>query len=237
MAQQKQEITKQDNSNPQNLIELAINQNADIEKLEKLMNLQERWEKNKARKAFYKAKAEFQKNKPTIPKSNPVNFTTKTGGNTSYNFADLDTMQKKIDPVLSENKLSYEWLTKRAQNEITIVCVLTHEDGHSERTELTAPADTSGNKNTLQAIGSTRSYLHRYTLESITGVSTSEDNDGKTAITNEDFKKLKLKSELQDLFRIKRNNLTDELIERVNSILDNDEFNSYQKTINYLKKA
>ena len=51
--------------------------------------------------------------------------------------------------------------------------------GYSESTELTADSDTSGTKNSIQAMGSTITYLQRYTLLSLTGLATHEqDTDG-----------------------------------------------------------
>ena len=50
--------------------------------------------------------------------------------------------------------------------------------GHSESTTLEAAADQSGGKNAIQAIGSTVTYLERYTLLALTGLATHEDDDG-----------------------------------------------------------
>ena len=45
---------------------------------------------------------------------------------------------------------------------------------------LSAPPDSSGSKNSIQAIASTLTYLQRYTLLSITGLAASEaDDDGR----------------------------------------------------------
>lgn len=53
--------------------------------------------------------------------------------------------------------------------------------GHSEETSLTASPDISGTKNAIQAIGSTISYLQRYTILALTGLATGDmDTDGKT---------------------------------------------------------
>ena len=54
--------------------------------------------------------------------------------------------------------------------------------GHSEETTLKAPPDTSGSKNSIQAIGSTVTYLERYTLLAATGMAAAGmDNDGRFA--------------------------------------------------------
>ena len=41
--------------------------------------------------------------------------------------------------------------------------------------------DNSGSKNSIQAIGSTTTYLQRYTLFSILGLAAGEDDDGSAA--------------------------------------------------------
>lgn len=43
---------------------------------------------------------------------------------------------------------------------------------------MSASADTSGSKNSIQAIGSTITYLQRYTLFSILGLASTDDDDG-----------------------------------------------------------
>ncbi len=51
---------------PQQMLAIAVQQGADLQKLEKLMELQERWEKNQARKAYVAAMA------AAIPQSVPL---------------------------------------------------------------------------------------------------------------------------------------------------------------------
>ena len=46
-----------------------------------------------------------------------------------------------------------------------MTCVVSHRLGHSEENTLTAGRDESGNKNNIQAVGSTITYLQRYTLK------------------------------------------------------------------------
>jgi len=230
-----QEITTKEQS-AEKLIQTAVENGANVEQLEKLMNLQERWEQKQAKKAFYEAKSNFQTNKPVISKSKSVNFKTKSGGTTSYKYAPLPDVQKAVDPILAQNQMSYYFEQKQENNKITITCILTHELGYSEKSELSAPADTSGNKNSIQSIGSTVSYLKRYTLENILGISTSEDNDGKTALSTKEVETIKLKAKIQDLYRHKQDNIDEETKERINEVLDNEEINSYAKMFNYLKK-
>ena len=62
-----------------------------------------------------------------------------------------------------------------------VTCNLAHEAGHSEETTLSGPADNTGNKNAIQAIGSTLTYLQRYTLVQALGLAAAQDDDGKAA--------------------------------------------------------
>ncbi len=59
--------------------------------------------------------------------------------------------------------------------------VLSHRDGYSEETTLSAAYDNSGNKNSIQAVGSAMTYLQRYTLKAALGLAVSHDDDGKAA--------------------------------------------------------
>ncbi len=159
---------------PQDLIRAAIDKGGvDLEKLEKLMELQMKFDSNEARKAYHEAITAFKKNPPKIKKDKKVNF-----GQTKYNHASLANVTDSINTELSKHGLSASWQTHQ-NGQISVTCKITHVKGHSEETTLSAPADTSGSKNAIQAIGSAISYLQRYTLLSLAGLATSEmDDDG-----------------------------------------------------------
>jgi len=160
----KQEVT------PMAMLQIAMEQGADIDKLQKLMDLQERWEANQARKAYVEAMALFREDCPIIEK-------TKKGHNSKY--AGLAETIEQIKWTLSDHRLTHSWNTEQVNNETKVTCTVTHVGGHSESTSLAAPAETSGSKNSIQAIGSTVSYLERYTLFAILGLASSDmDQDG-----------------------------------------------------------
>lgn len=162
------------------MIKVAIAEKADLDKLEKLLTLHERHETNEARKAYHVAMAEFKANPPKIDKDKTVAFATSTG-KTSYNHASLANVTEKISAELSKHGLSASWITKQ-NGAILVTCKITHIKGHSEETTLSAPADTSGSKNAIQAIGSTITYLERYTLLALTGLATyDQDDDGQAS--------------------------------------------------------
>ena len=73
---------------PQQLLQIAVEKGAELDKLERLMDLQERWQANEAQKAFNEALAGFQRDCPKIEK-------TKTGYN-DVKYADLDDISTAI---------------------------------------------------------------------------------------------------------------------------------------------
>jgi len=165
---------------PSHLLALAVQQNADLDKLQKLMDLQERWEANEARKAFTAAMAGFKAEPIEIVKRKRVEFTTRDGDTTSYKHAELSDITDAIGPALAKHELAYRWDIRQESGGITVDCILTHIAGHSERVTMSAPPDGSGKKNAIQQIGSTSTYLQRYTLLAITGMSTKgQDDDGR----------------------------------------------------------
>jgi hypothetical protein len=167
---------------PATLLAMAVQQGADLDKLEKLMELQERWEKNEARKSFVSAMNSFKANPPEILKNKHVKF-----GETEYDHATLHHVVDVITQSLSNYGLSHRWTTEQLDGgQIRVTCVLTHVQGHSESTSLQAGADASGKKNNIQALGSTVTYLQRYTLLAATGTAAKgTDDDGVSAETVE----------------------------------------------------
>lgn len=175
----KNEIEVKAGDSPADMIRMAVTGGADLDKLEKLLALQERWEANEAKKAYHKAMAEFKANAPKIDKDKKVGYKTDRGS-VGYAHASLFNVTDKISAELSKYGLSASWRTQQ-NGQIGVTCRISHNLGHYEETTLFAAPDTSGSKNSIQAIGSTVTYLQRYTLLALTGLATEDqDDDGKS---------------------------------------------------------
>ncbi len=165
---------------PAELIAMALNKQADPNVLSKLMDLQERWEAQNARKAYVLAMTAFKQEAPAVLKKNDrVDFET-SRGRTTYNYANLGSIVQEMTALLGKHELSAAWET--SQNDkgmIKVSCNITHSAGHRETVTLEGPPDISGNKNAIQAIGSAVTYLQRYTLLAALGLATTEDDDGR----------------------------------------------------------
>ena len=166
---------------PMEILQRAVERGADIDQLTKLMDLQERWERNEAKKAFVAALGAFKADPPKIVKNKHVSFGGGGRGGTEYDHATLDRVCEVIGKALAEHGLSHTWKMKQGENAlVTVTCTLTHQLGHSEETSLSAMPDNSGSKNPIQAVGSTVTYLQRYTLLAATGLAAGDmDDDGK----------------------------------------------------------
>ena len=161
---------------PADLLKIAVSQNADLDKLEKLMQLQIRWEEAEAKKAFARAMNAFKLNPPDIYKTKGVSF-GQGNSKTDYRHATLDEVASLIGKAMSEHGLSFRWETSQEGSVIRVRCIVTHESGHSESVCLESESDKTGGKNSIQAIGSAVSYLERYTLLAITGLATKDQDD------------------------------------------------------------
>ena len=157
------------NPTPVDLINTIITKGGDLSQLAQLMELQEKWEAKQAKANFNHARQKFMDEVKTVVK-NKEGF--------GYFFASLDNIAKTIKPVLDKCNLYYSWDTDFVDGIVHVTCVISHVDGHEQRTKLAGGPDTSGKKNSIQAIGSTTSYLQRYTLVSALGlVISDQDSD------------------------------------------------------------
>lgn len=163
----------------------ALAQGTSLDQVEKMMDLQERWERREAEKAFKEAFAEFRGHNITVQKSKTVN----RGAAGSFKQAEYEEICSKISPALSEHGLSFrhdqkfgsrKWVTDGVENDVPwvyVTCFLEHKGGHHETLSLEGPpGDLSANTDT-QNMQVTASYLKRQSLLAITGTATGGEDD------------------------------------------------------------
>ncbi|MBT2326072.1 ERF family protein [Variovorax paradoxus] len=157
-----------------------------MDQLRDMLALQREYEADQAKKAYVAAMAEFKLNPPTILKDKRVHFDARNGGTaTDYWHATLGNVADAITEGLAKVGVSHSWKPERKGDRVHVTCTLTHKLGHSESIELDGPLDASGNKNNIQQMSSTTTYLSRYTLLMITGLAVKDeimpDDDGRSA--------------------------------------------------------
>lgn len=171
-------IDAQNAGNP--LIEMmaeAVRAGQSIDVIRELKNMAKELADDAARRAFEEAMSAAKAEIPTITKNRVVDFSS-SKGRTHYAHEDLGGIARVIDPILGRHGLSYRFETMTENKTVKVVCIVSHRAGHSVRNELTAGHDESGNKNSIQAVGSTITYLQRYTLKAALGLAASNDDDG-----------------------------------------------------------
>ena len=183
---------------PPMLLSQAIEKGLNIDQLERFINLQVQWEKREAEKSFRRAFALFQSKKPSLNKTDVAKIKSEKG-EFSYNYNAISNIQKAVDPILSKYGLSYRWEQEQKDSKIKVTCIVSHCDGHIEKTWIEAESDQSGAKNKIQAIGSTITYLKRYTLEGALGLASGKDDDGKGSQKNNTAKLIKAIKELDSV--------------------------------------
>lgn len=172
-----QAIIPMPEATPMQVLAMAVQKGLAPETLDKMMGLQERWEANQARKAFDAAMAAARAEIKPIVKRREVDFTSNRG-RTNYKYEDLAQIAEEIDPILGRHGLSYRYRSAQDAKQLSVTCIICHSAGHFEETTLCADNDESGNKNSIQAIGSAATYLQRYTLKLALGLSAAHDDDG-----------------------------------------------------------
>ncbi len=167
--------------NPLVLLDRMIEKGVDPDALKKMMDLQERWEKNQAVKAFNSAMVACQRAMPTVVKD-------AENKHTKSRYALRETVQRAIKPVYTEHGFSLSFSTEDCPREghIRILCEVGHEGGDIRTKQFDIPLDGEGSKgnasamNKPQATGSTYSYGCRYaTLAVFNVVIAGEDDDAQ----------------------------------------------------------
>lgn len=151
----------------------AADPNVDIEKMQQMLDMQERIMNKNAAIAFNQAMARLQPQLPVIEKSSKAH---------NSKYAKYEHIDAKVRPLYSKEGFSISFDSKRNGDQVTYYGHLNHVDGHSSSAGMVLPADDSGKKNAIQAIGSTTSYAKRYLLCMLLNIVTvDEDDDGLSA--------------------------------------------------------
>lgn len=164
---------------PLQLIDKAITAGMAAEQLEKLMDLQQRWQADQAVKAYHAAMNRCQARMPVVVKD-------RDNKHTQSKYASLESIEKVAKPIyVSEGfSLSFGTAASPLEGHVRITCDVMHVDGHMKEKILDLPIDLAGakgtaNKSAVQGYGSTVSYGERYLLVAIFNITiANRDDDG-----------------------------------------------------------
>lgn len=146
----------------------------DIEKMERLMQMHERFEARNAQTEFNAAMAAMQCDIPSIAERGE--------GHNRKTYATLEDINDVIKPIMQRYGFAISFRVEHKAEGVSVTGVLMHRAGHREETTMLLPTDTSGGKNAVQAVASSVSYGKRYVMCAMLNISTrGEDDDGYAA--------------------------------------------------------
>ena len=169
------------------MINAAVASGADIDVVERMYALMERSQERAAKSAYLGALKRARAELPSIVKRGTIsqNVKDERGNKTGEQkkmttFAKWEDVVETILPVLNRNDLVLAFSTEQtALDRVSVTAILSHTDGHSEKSQMALGIDTSGAKNNAQGWGSAVSYGKRYTSFALLNlVGRDEDNDG-----------------------------------------------------------
>lgn len=155
---------------------------ADIEKMERLIAMQERMEARQAQVEFDNAMATAQEAMKAI-RADMENKQTKS------NYASYAQLDKAVRPIYSQHGFALTFNTGDAPNpnEVRVLCTVSHRSGHRQLYKIDMPADGKGPQGAAvmtrtHATGAAASYGQRYLLKLIFNLAVGDvDDDGNGA--------------------------------------------------------
>lgn len=162
---------------------LARDKNVSVDKLERLIALQERTQDRLAKSAFDAAYEAMVLEIPSISRRGQIR---NKAGDVQSRYSKFEDIQRIVKPILKQFgfTLSYrtEWPEKLT---VEVVGVLTHRSGHARESRFRSEADASGGKNAIQGLGSANAYGRRYTtIDLLNIVCDGVDDDGQKTGTS-----------------------------------------------------
>lgn len=180
------------------LIDKAIEKDIDVDKFAKLVDIVKMLENEKAKRDFYEALSNFQGEVPPIKKLSKVDMGY---GKPKYNYAEFGEIVTTIQEPLKKHGLSYFFeignepiVVKGEKGEdiiveyISVTCTVAHKGGYEKITTMSVQKDVGAGKSNVQAVGSTITYLKRYTLLALLGIGTADPDDDAQSTLNIDKK-------------------------------------------------
>lgn len=162
-----------------NMIErVCLDKDADIDKLSKMLDMQERILNRNAEQAFAADFAAMQSELPRIARNGTIVIKKDNRVIQTTPFAKLEDINDGVRPTLQKYGFGVSFSIAQAGGMITVTAKLLHRLGHSESTSISLPLDTTGSKNNVQGNGSTVSYGKRYAMCALLNISTGDDVDG-----------------------------------------------------------
>jgi hypothetical protein len=156
----------------------------DMERVMFLIEQQKLLMERHARMIFNASLASVQASLPSINQTGLMELRDKNGKlYQTTKFATIADIMDAVRPVLGEHGFSLMFKPDNMEDgRVKVVGYLRHAGGHEETASWILPQDSTGSKNTVQAMGSSQTYGRRYLTLSLLNISSrfkgDMDDDG-----------------------------------------------------------
>ncbi len=156
---------------------VALDPNSDVDKMSKLLDVQERLFDKNAQIAFSKAMVDCQNEMPLVT-------ATAINPQTNSSYVKYEHLMGQIKPTYTKHgfALSFGEEICSKEDNITVSCDVAHADGFSKKYEATLPIDSCGikgvvNKTGIHATASAYTYAKRYLATMIFNIAIADHDD------------------------------------------------------------
>jgi hypothetical protein len=160
----------------------ARDPNVDIDKMERLLQMQERVLARNAEQAFNVAMTRAQSKMRAVA-------TDSNNPQTRSRYASYAALDRAVRPIYTAEgfALSFDTADGAPDQYIRVVCHVSHSGGYSRTYHIDMPADGKGAKGgdvmtKTHAVGAGSSYGQRYLLKMIFNIAIGEDVDGNEPV-------------------------------------------------------
>lgn len=161
------------------ILRLAVESKVPVDTIERLVALKERMDARSAAVEFNNALATFQAECPSIKKTSTAKIASRSGGEYSYKFAELDQIARVTRPLLVKHGLSYSWDSEMAGEKLVCTCTVRHIAGHAQSAKFVCPTESSSAMSGQQRHAAALTYARRQSLIQVLGLTTTDhDTDG-----------------------------------------------------------
>ncbi len=172
------------------LLAQAIEKKLPVETIERFLVMRRELKAEWAKEQFDAAMSKLQGELPIISKDKKVDFTSKrTNTRTTYAYAPIDSIIRQTRDVIARNGFSYTVTTEQSADEMTAICTVKHEAGHSEQTTFRVPLDKDAYMTGPQKVGAAMTFSKRYAFCNAFGIITGDEDNDATHIDDKPTKK------------------------------------------------
>ena len=156
------------------LLQTAIEKNADVGMMEKLLSMRKQLKEEWAKETFFTSLSSLQRELPILKKNSIVR---NKDGTVRYAYTPLEEIVRQTKDIIQKYGFSFLIDSEVKEKSVKAVCKIIHQFGHSETSTFEVPIDKDGFMNEPQKFASALTYAKRYAFCNAFGILTADEDD------------------------------------------------------------